>query len=200
MISVAIPYHSGMHDAEYFLKRCIASVESQKHVDYEIVVTDNPNGWSANHNEAIKKCKGDIIKFLHMDDFLTHPDSLQRIVDNFKGGWLVTGCVHCRGGQDRFNTHIPEWTDDISTGNNRIGGPSVLTIENNDPILFDEELTWLVDCEYYTRLHKRYGPPTILESAEVVIGIHDGQATNIISGERKAREVELMKQRNYDTI
>lgn len=198
MISIAIPYYP-MNDADYFMERCLKSIEIQTFKDYEVVITENSGGWSANHNEAINRCKGDIIKFLHMDDFLTHPDSLQRIVDNFKSGWLVTGCVHCRGGSDRFNTHIPTWTEDIVTGNNGIGGPSVLTIENKDPLLFDESLTWLVDCDYYKRLYERYGQSTILESAEVVIGIHDGQATNIINGDIKAREVELMKQK-YGTI
>lgn len=195
MISVAIPYHAGMHDAEYFLSRCIMSVENQKHVDYEIVITDNPNGWSANHNEAIRKCKGSIIKFLHMDDFLENEYALKHISDAFTGGWLVTGCIHSRGGGDRVNEHKPSWNDDICIGVNTIGSPSVLAIENIDPILFDEGLTWLVDCDYYMRLHHVYGEPTILSNTNVVIGLHKGQATNTISDTIKSNELEIMKKR-----
>ena len=193
MISVAIPFYK-MDDWEYLFDRCIQSVERQEDVHFEIVVTENPGGWSANHNEAIKKCKGDIIKFLHMDDMLTDEFALNRIVSNFRGGWLVNACNHTHG-KDLFNTHYPVWTDDILTGNNKIGGPSVLAIENNDPLLFDESLTWLVDCEYYHRLYKRYGPPTILDNVCSTIGIHKGQATNIISDERKLLEVNKLK--NY---
>ena len=199
MISVAIPYHAGMKDADYFIDRCIKSVENQKYVDYEIVVTDNPNGWSANHNEAIKKCKGDIIKFLHMDDFLENELSLRNIQNNFGGGWLVTGCTHSRGGGDRVNEHKPSWNDSMHLGINTIGAPSVLAIENNNPILFDESMTWLVDCDYYMRLFRRYGYPHIIPAVNVVIGLHNGQATNIISDERKAQELKLMRER-YDTI
>ena len=200
MISIAIPYYP-MQNAEYFMDRCIKSIESQKNVDYEIVITENPGGWSANHNEAIKKCKGDIIKFLHMDDYLYHANCLEMIEKKFKpNSWLVTGCIHNRTSTgDLFNIHNATWNNDIFTGNNTIGGPSVLTIENNNPILFDEDLTWLVDCDYYMKLYKRYGEPVILDTICVGIGIHDGQATNIISNERKAQEVKLMKQR-YDII
>lgn len=197
MISIAIPYYT-MEDHLYFIHRCLKSIEMQTYKDYEIVITENTGGWSANHNEAISKCKGDIIKFLHMDDMLSHENSLQVIADNFKGGWLVTGCTHTHG-KDRFNEHLPEWTDDIVTGNNRMGAPSVLAIENKDPLLFSDNMSWVVDCDYYQRLYNRYGAPTIVNDINVVIGIHKGQATNLLSDEVKQLEVTLLKNQ-YDII
>lgn len=184
MISVCIPYYD-MPNGALFLKRAIDSVMSQTYKDYEIVLTKDGRA-SENTNAGIKRAKGDIIKILHMDDFLAHENALQNIADNFNGGWLVTGCTHTKG-EDRFNDHLATWNPHIGTFNT-IGAPSVLAFENNDPLFFNEDMVWMFDCEYYARLYERYGKPTILDSIDVVIGIHDDQATNLIPDEIKRKE------------
>lgn len=184
MISVCIPYYD-MPNGAFFLKRAIDSVMIQSYKDYEIVLTKKGRACE-NTNEAIRRAKGDIIKILHHDDFLAHPDALKNIAENFKGGWLVTGCSHTHG-EDRFNDHPAQWNDNIATVNT-IGAPSVLAFENNDPLMFNEDMVWMFDCEYYARLYKRYGKPTILDSIDVVIGIHDNQATNLIPDSIKQKE------------
>ncbi len=128
-----------------------------------------------------------------MDDFLAHEKSLEKIVDHFDGEWLVTGCNHISTDslgviKDHFHNHIPRYSQDIHTGNNTIGSPSVLTIRNDSPLLFDEEMTWLLDVEYYSRLYSRYGLPTILKDINVTIGLHSGQMTNILNDELKQKE------------
>ena len=82
MISVALPIHRKMLHFEYFFKRAIHSIESQTFTDYEIVVTEE-GSMPVNTNAAIRKCKGEIIKILYMDDYLSHPYALQNIVDSF---------------------------------------------------------------------------------------------------------------------
>lgn len=187
MISVCIPYYSGMKNGDFFLRRAIDSVLAQSFKDYEIVLT-NKGSMPVNTNSAIKKAKGDIIKILYQDDYLFHPNSLQEIADNFKGGWLVTGCNHDNG-QRIFNDHTPVWTHDVPRGSNTIGSPSVLAFENKNPDLFDERLSWLLDCELYGRLFKRYGLPTFLNTMNVTIGIGDHQMTNILTDQQKQDEV-----------
>ena len=167
------------------LKRAIDSIVSQSYKEYEIIMTKEGRA-SENTNAGIKKAQGDIIKILHMDDFFAHEHALQNIADNFNGGWLVTGCTHTHG-EDRFNNHLAEWNDDIRHVNT-IGAPSVLAFENKDPLLFNENMVWMFDCEYYERLFKRYGLPTILDSIDIVIGIHPHQATNLIPDAIKAKE------------
>ncbi len=127
-----------------------------------------------------------------MDDWLS-PDALQKINDTFKNGWLISGCSD--------NPH-PYWTDDIWTGNNKLGSPSCLTIENDvfkfieqPPIYFDENLQWMVDIDYYMKLYKRYGQPTILDEIDVGIGIHPDQMTYKIPDEIKIKEINLMKEK-----
>lgn len=209
MISVAIPT-SDMENKESFLGRCLESLWNQTYQDFEIVVTDNSEddkienlcnfyrtgityyrnpikGMAQNTNEAIRRSRGELIKILYMDDYLAHKDSLWKIVSHFEGEWLVTGCLH-DDGIEIFNPHIPYYSQDIHTGHNTIGSPSVLTIRNNNPLFFDEEMTWLLDCDYYKRLYDVYGEPTILKDKNVIMGLHPGQMTHTMGDQRKLQE------------
>jgi len=210
-LSVAIPTHS-MKDSSYFFRRCLDSLWNQSFQDFEIVVTDNSDddtiekicewyrtgiryiknrrkGMAQNTNEAIRQSKGDLIKILYMDDYMAHDNALEKIIKHFDGYWLVSGCTHAKTGENfTHSVHIPSYSQDIHMGKNSIGSPSVLTIKNKDPIFFDEEMTWLLDCDYYKRMYDLYGEPTILKDINVVIGIHKGQATNIMGEERKLKE------------
>lgn len=188
MISIAIPYYKGMKDAEFFLERCLNSIREQTYQDYEIVVTE-AGKMAENTNAAIKQSTGDLIKILYMDDYFAHKNALKDIVENFKGEWMITGCD--------TNPH-PYWTDDIYLGNNKLGSPSVLTVKNKHPMLFDENLGWLLDCDYYYRMYQKYGKPTILDSINVCIGIGEHQATNTMGDKVKLKEYHYMKKK-YDT-
>lgn len=200
LLSICIPYYPGMDNATFFLNRCLSSISSQTFKDYEVIITQDGK-MAENTNSAIKKSNGKIIKILFQDDYLSDSNSLQKIVDNFKGGWLVTGCFHNYENK-LINPHLPQWTEDIETGNNRIGSPSVITFENKKPLLFDEELGWLLDVDLYKRLHKRYGEPTYLYEYNVVIGIHAGQASNVLSDGEKLKEQSYLheKYENNSTI
>ena len=219
-LSVVIPTHS-MLDGKYFIRRCLDSLWNQSFQDFEIVITDNSEddvieeicnwyrtgirsyknpikGMAPNTNAAIKKAKGELIKVLYMDDLMAHDKALERIVNGFKGEWLVTGCNHTITGQELFNVHTPRYSEDIHTGNNTIGSPSVLTVRNKKPLLFDEEMTWLLDCDLYKRMYSEYGPPTILKDINVTIGLHEGQATHTMGEERKRQEHEYINNKYHE--
>ena len=192
-VSIVIPVYE-RPDKEACLKRCLDSIKSQSFTDYEIVMPENGLGWSANHNEGIRQSKGELIKFLHMDDFFADDRALQEIVSAFKDdvNWLVTSCAHSLNDGEWFNPHTPRWNNKIWSGNNTIGAPSVLTIRNHNPLLFNEDLTWVVDCEYYQRLYERYGKPFVLDNINVIIGLSKHQATNTLSDELKAKEIKIL--------
>jgi len=181
MISILVPYHD-MDNAEFFLKRNIDSIMSQTYKNYEIVLTKDGK-MAENINSAIRRAKGDLIKILFLDDYFAHPNALQDIVDNFKGGWLVTGTD---------NNKYPYYTEDTYLGNNKLGSPSALTFENKDPLLFDETMTWLLDCDYYKRLFTRYGEPSIIDGINVCIGCGVHQSTHLLSEELKTNEHNYM--------
>jgi len=221
MISICIPTYEMHGEGATLLKRNFEALRTQTFKDFEVVITDNSDenmiknlcaeeqyavltinyvknprkGMAQNTNEAIKKAKGDLIKILYMDDFLAHENALREIADNFKGHWLVTGCAHDNGSGTRTNPHFPKYTDKIGLGKNTIGSPSVLTIKNENPLLFDEKMTWLLDCDYYKRLYEKYGKPVILDTINVVIGLGKHQTTNYLSDAQKQNEQEYMTQK-----
>lgn len=213
-ISVAVPTYA-MPNAEFFMRRLLDSLWVQNMQDFEIVVTDNSDddvvesvcrryvtgirylrnprkGMAANTNEAIRQSSGRMVKILYMDDYMAHPDALGRMYRDFDGRWLVTGCGHA--GTDGVPTHVhyPTYSPDIHTGNNTIGSPSVLTILNDDPLMFDENLGFLLDCDYYRRMFDLYGSPTISDDVGVIIGIHDDQVSNSMTGGEKLAEHRYM--------
>lgn len=182
-----------MPNGHFFLSRCLESIEKQTFTNYEVIVT-NDGKMAENTNSAIKKATGELVKILYMDDYLTDENSLQRIADTFKGDWLVTGCKHDPG----THVHHPTWNDKIQEGVNTIGSPSVLTMKRESILLFDENLGWLLDCDLYKRLYDKYGLPTILNEANVTIGIHEGQSTHLMGEEIKIKEHDLMLERYKD--
>lgn len=180
-VSIVIPIHD-MQDGAGFFWRCINSIMKQTYKDYEIIITKEGR-TSENTNAGIRKAKGDFIKFMHIDDFFSSEFALEEMVNNFTEdvGWLVTGCD---------NNPYPIWTDDIESGNNKIGSPSVVMIRNDNPPLFNENLVWLLDCDYYKKLYDKYGEPKILNSVNINIGVHAGQMTNLIAEDIKSNEIK----------
>lgn len=191
LISICIPIYD-MPNGDFFLKRCIDSIMTQTYKNYEIVITKDGK-MAENTNSAMKKAKGDLIKILYMDDYLNNKDSLQDIVDSFKGDWLVTGCIHDNG--VLYSPHFPKYNDQIHLGQNTIGSPSVLTLRKGLDMNFDETMTWLLDCDLYRRLHDKYGEPDILNSVNVTIGCGIHQATHRMGDQVKEDEYQYMTQK-----
>jgi len=188
-----------MKNGDKFLWKCLDSISKQTFQDYELVITKGP-GIAANTNAAIRKARGEIIKVLFMDDFLHNQNSLREIVDNFseKDHWLVTGCVDYCGGVWKLPM-VPRWHPNVALGDNYIGSPSVLTIRNHHEKtqLFDESLTWVVDCDYYKKMFDRYGPPKVVPNIGVVIVTGDHQATNTICNDEVRNREFLFLQTKY---
>jgi len=190
-ISIVIP--TAEVEGKKFLQRCLNSIESQTYKNYEIIVTEEGK-VGHNINAGIKKATGDIIKILCHDDYLNGPLSLEEIASAWKGGWLVSACVHDGGDGNLIVTHYPGWNDHIHRGFNTIGGLSVLAFENKDSLLFNEDLEWNIDVDFYRRAFNRYGLPRFLVTPNVVIGYGNHQATRNIPEEQKHKENILMLQ------
>lgn len=221
MISICIPTYEMHGEGVRLLKRSLSAMVSQTYKDFEVVITDNSDddaiesickdqlfrslsiayyrnphkGMAPNTNESIRRAKGDLIKILYMDDYFAHDDAIKDIVENFTGSWLVTACGHDDGSGSLQKIHIPSYNKNIQT-KNTIGSPSVLTIRNNDPLFFDETMTWMLDCDYYKRLHDKYGKPVILDKVNVVIGLGAHQTTNHLSDNVKQQEHDYMTKKH----
>lgn len=187
-VSICIPTYKA---PEELLQRCLNSIEIQTFRDFEIVQMEDieGKGMGWNTNQVIQNAKGKLIKILYQDDYFAHKDALQIIVDNFKDkdNWLVTACTHTNG-----NPHYPRYNENIHRGINTIGSPSVLTIRNQDPLLFEPQLNWVLDCDYYKRLYQKFGEPKIVNDINVVIGIGPHQTTHRLSEEQKKSEIKYL--------
>lgn len=168
--------------------------------DYELVIVQE-GLMAANSNSGIKKATGELIKILYLDDYFAHKNALKEIVSNFSSTdqWLATGCLHQSTEEglyeDPHSPHYPEYTKDIHTGNNRIGSPSVITIRNQGHLLFDENLSFLLDCDLYRRYYDTYGTPKLVNDLNVVIGVGAHQTSSQITQAELNGEYQYMSKK-----
>lgn len=154
---------------------------------------------SPNLNVAMKHCKGEWIKILFQDDFLYDSDSLRQTVDfilsNPDSSWVSTKFCHSDDGLTMYRDLYPLWSDDMISGHNSIGCPSVICVKNNNEVMFfNEELNWLMDCEYYKRMYDKYGFPLVIDSVTVVNRSNGGdRLSDTIPLSEKNAEVEKLR-------
>lgn len=189
--SIVVPIHD-MKDGDKFLWRLVNSLTEQTFKDWELIITKDGK-MAENTNAGIKLAKGELIKILYLDDYFSHPTALEDMVWVFMSSekdWLICGT------NDNNN---PKWTDDIGSGNNKLGSPSALMLRNrfsgNQIFMFDETMSWLLDCDLYKRLGKYFGTPYILEGNHITIGKGDHQMTHILTDEQKLAEHEYINKK-----
>lgn len=187
-ITVAIPYHD-TPKTSFYLARLLGSLASQTFTDYEVVLTKEGN-FARNHNAAIMKSTGFYVQMMQMDDYFADPNALARIVKGFENGdaWQISACGH-DSGNNIGNPHFPQWTDDIYTGNNRLGSVSTLSFKREYALFFEEPLTWLVDVDLYYRLFLKYGKPAINNDINVIISDTSDRLTHTLLQTIKDNEV-----------
>lgn len=229
ILSVCIPTYEMNGQGVKFLQHSLEILTKQSFKNFEVVISDhsknddieklcesyskrlkinyNKNSEkigssSANINNAIKKAKGKLIKVLFQDDFLYNEDSLEITVSNFdfsKDKWLVSRSEHSYDGVTFIRDFMPQYNDNIHLGINTISSPSVLTILNKEPFLFDENLICLMDCDYYKRCYNKHGLPKILNAITVVNRIGSHQVSNtIVDAELQEKELQYVKQKFND--
>lgn len=205
--SIVIPTWEQYGNGVFFLTQLINSIKSQTLDDYEVIISDhsinyeiqnlckefnqsnilhfrneNNRGNSPfNLNFGLSRAKGEIIKVMFQDDFFINPNALELISNSFilnNCKWLVNGCCHTTDTKEFFNYMTPKWNDKILEGVNTISSPSVLSFVNQNINYFDENLTMLMDCEYYYQLYLRYGEPFILKETLISNRIHQNQISS----------------------
>ncbi len=178
-VSVVIPIHN-MEGGADFLWRSINALTEQTFQDFELIITKDGK-MAENTNSGIERARGEIVKILYLDDCLSDKFALSTIVSIFDEGaeWVMCGTD---------DNPYPKWTDDIETGNNKLGSPSALAFRNDRPLLFDEKMSWLLDCDYYKRMWRIHGEPVIINQSLVTIGKGPHQMSNILTDEEKQAE------------
>ena len=226
LLSVVIPCYGMNGKGAALLEYSLQILQNQTFKDFEIIITDHSittdNGvynatkhWQdkldiqyfrnikgigiapININLGLVASRGKIIKILCQDDYLYDIYSLQTIVDAFDDTtkWLVTTYIHSKDKINYINRHLPTLNPNIGI-TNTIGTLSTLAIRNKDIILYDENLVFAYDCEYYARLIKKFGPPKILDVITMVNYLWEGQTTNtLVNGQLIQQEATYINEK-----
>jgi glycosyltransferase involved in cell wall biosynthesis len=219
LISICIPTYEMSGKGLEFLRQSVERIKNQNFTRFEVVVSDNSRnddikrycenqikflnliyvknerkiGISANINFAIKHARADVIKVLFQDDFFYHNralDNLYKVWKEKDRKWLVSASVHSHDGESFYLTLVPKFHPKIFLGSNTISSPSVLMISRKHAPEFDENLTWLMDCDYYKMCFDQFGLPAICEEPTIVnrVGEHQVSQSGVT---RKIQIAEL---------
>lgn len=217
LVSICIPAYE-MHNKGYeFLDFSFSKIYEQTYKRIEVIVSDQSNDYSImracskwsdklhikyfkddnrgkssmNINNALSNAKGELVKILFQDDFLFRNDSIEITVNEHKKtnkDWYVSSFTHIENG-NFTNVITPKYNENIYAGENTIGSPSVITYKNKkDFIKFENDLVWLMDCDYYKRLFNRYGHPHVINDVTVAVRIWQNSYSFLIDD--SVKEVE----------
>lgn len=214
-VSVCIPVYEANGLGVFFLQKNLSSILSQTYNNLEIVISDHSKnneienyihnlqndkikylrysdniGWpSHNTNNAIKNSTGDYVKLMNMDDYIIGDDTIEIMVSLLQKDykWVVSGCKSYNYETNvYYNYVIPRIESDgthLLHGINYIGCPSVGLIPKNE--FFDTEVIYMIDCELWYRLFKKYGYPGTLEDYRIVIGTGSHDLTSKLKDKEK---------------
>lgn len=170
------------HSFDSMVKEVCLDVSSDTGMNLIYLQNNRKRGSSsANLNDAYKASSGQYVKILFQDDFFTTKTAIVDSLDLLQksgSSWLVSSSTHTLDGVSFFSEHLPRYHDQIHLGNNTISSPSVLLLERNAWLDFDERLIWFMDVDLYKRLGAKFGPPAILETVTVANGLGPHQVTN----------------------
>lgn len=159
-----------------------------RHVDFR----NGPRQVSSNANNAMIHARGKVLKLLFQDDYLCQKSALQQHADAFRVPrvtWLLCGSMVAREGNAPGDSMMPRLNPNLHLGTNTVSSPSVLSLRAEAGMQFDENLSWLMDVEFYKRCADTLGAPYILADPLVVNRLHPGQLSARIPA--KDRRYEL---------
>lgn len=157
-------------------------------------------GSPANWNSAIGKANGTWIKLMHHDDWFENPESLQSFYDAtlensdakfFFSSTYIYDTIEKKKflyvpNQERYKKLISHPVGLFHA--NVIGAPTTILSHRDIKMLYNTDLIWLVDIEYYVRVMKEYG---ITKIEKPLIVTSSKQAHQLTSSLVDKKEVEL---------
>lgn len=152
-----------------------------------------PLGSPANWNFAIQHANGEYVKIMHHDDYFTSKNSLRKFVllldENKNASFAFSGTqikLIDSGHIKNFSCSakklklIQEKPSELFL-KNYIGAPSATIFRKSATILFDVNLKWLVDIDWYIQIINA-NPAIVNTSEKLVCTIHGahGQITQSV--------------------
>jgi glycosyltransferase involved in cell wall biosynthesis len=225
-ISICIPTYEMHGRGTPFLEAAFRSIYAQIFTDFEVIVSDhsaddaieklcqtwgsafpltylrnteNRGKSAANLNNAIRHAKGLFIKPLFQDDLFYSTAALLQFYQHaqkYPKSWVAAGCWHTNEWSSSLHQlHRPAWHRHMLYGINTLGAPSIVLFKN-EGLYFDDTLIWLMDCEFYDRLKKKYGKPVCIKEPLLIIRQGDHSVTNNQATEHvRKEELDYIKRR-----
>lgn len=147
-----------------------------------------PLGTPENWNEGIRKASGDWIKIMHHDDWFSRNDALELLSNQTQQN---VDCIFFayknvyQNNQEQTEEVIASAkevenllkTPWLLFASNKIGPPSVTMIRQSILEVYDNQLKWRVDTEFYIRLIQKKYKFQYLSTSLINVGIHESQVT-----------------------
>jgi glycosyltransferase involved in cell wall biosynthesis len=209
-ISICIPAYKRTN----YLKRLLDSIVLQNFKNFEVIVSDDSNDDSVinlikdyndtikiiyfhnspslrtpgNMNFAISKAKGEWIKIIHDDDWLSNENSLQIFADATKTvrQFIFSAYNNFIEKDSRFQ--LVQFPISLKSkiiaapllliSNNMIGPPSVSMFHKSVLVKYDTRLNWRVDQEYYIRIIQLLKDFEYINQPLINVGVSESQVTN----------------------
>lgn len=165
-------------------------IKNYKH-NFPITYTKNTValGSPENWNASIKLAKGEWIKMMHDDDWFVNELSLAKFAEAAK---ISLGTSFIFSGYTEINVRTNSRKNFIISNfylklleksplnlfkQNFIGHPSTTLVKNNPYCLYDKNLKWVVDFEFYIRYINKYKSFVAIKDTLITIGISEYQIT-----------------------
>jgi|SRR5438874_1416098 len=144
-------------------------------------------GTPSNWNEAIKHARGEWIKLMHDDDWFADRDALATFAHRAKQHNAVSFFYSAhtdvfQDGKERtvransFRRKKLLQNPVTLFSKNIVGPPSVTLVRNDQQLLYDESVRWVVDIDYYMQCLER-STALYINVPLVKVGIHSNQVT-----------------------
>lgn len=147
-----------------------------------------PLGSPANWNFALSLARYEIVKIMHHDDYFTYPRSLRKFAEAITAFSGYPAMVFSGGFTDNrgvFRNHtvsqeraVEMFQNPVNVLNENIfGSPSSLCL-SGIKAEYKENLTWLVDTEFYYRLIKKHPNIRYIDEPLITGVLSDHNLTN----------------------
>lgn len=154
------------------------------------ILKSESTGISANTNSAVRSAKGKYIKLMFQDDLFAHPSALKDIfaaLENSNKKWLLCGSDHLDQSSGNLGpVMVPTLRKTLFVGVNSVSSPSVVAFDRNYFLDFSNQLSLMMDCEWYIRMVHNFGKPFILKRKTVINRLHTNQAQHSLKNSLKS--------------
>jgi hypothetical protein len=219
-ISVCIPLHDPQEIHYDFLLEALESISAQTLYPKEILIggshkpsyldellktfnkvfpvkfiKNNSFSISSNLNLLVPRSSGSIVKILFQDDFFISNTALE--ITNYIFLKTNTIWVACASrNYDNVNMEYirdvnPKFRNKLAKGINSIGSPSVISFKKDYFLPFNENLFWMLDCEWYLQMQHRFGNPSLITDFQIANRIHQSQATHKAKMHQKTEKIKV---------